>query len=133
MSSLVSLFFGNPNFILFLCSIDLSRLFLLILLFLIPFPFFFHPPPPPLPSPLLSPPLPSSPLPSSPLLSSPLVLSQTGCKPSKQRSIQMSNWAARTLNNNQVTYAAHDAVMGRDIYDHIASSCKYSLFVVRAT
>ena len=65
----------------------------------------------------------------SPLLSSHLSyrfssrLSSKGCKPSKPKSIQMSNWSSRTLSESQITYAALDAVMGRDIYDHIASTC----------
>lgn len=42
-----------------------------------------------------------------------------GARPNKPKSIQLSNWERYELTNDQMQYAAYDAHMGIDVYDHL--------------
>lgn len=42
-----------------------------------------------------------------------------GARPNKPKSIQLSNWERHDLTNEQMQYAAYDAHMGIDVYEHL--------------
>ena len=42
----------------------------------------------------------------------------------KPKHIQMGNWEARELSLEQIRYAAHDALIGRHVYDHLCKVCQ---------
>ena len=42
-----------------------------------------------------------------------------GARPNKPKSIQLSNWERHELTKDQMQYAAYDAHMGIDVYEHL--------------
>ena len=53
------------------------------------------------------------------------------CNVLKPRQVQMSNWEKDVLNEEQVRYAAYDALMGRHVYDHLVTQGTYCTVTYR--